>query len=71
MGISLLLTVFVVLQLYDGGFAEFDPVIGVLCGSIPPADFTSSTEVVSLTFVSGLTSFTGGFTAQYSAIDSK
>ena len=39
MGLSLRLTVCVwLLQLYDGGFAEFDPVIGVLCGSIPPAN---------------------------------
>ena len=39
MDLSLRLTVFVwLLQLYDGGFAEFDPVNGVLCGSIPPAN---------------------------------
>ena len=39
MGLSLRLTVCVwLLQLYDGGFAEFDPVIGVLCGSIRPAN---------------------------------
>ena len=38
MGLSLLLTVCVwLLQLYGGGFTEFDPVIGVLCGSIPQA----------------------------------
>ena len=39
MGLFLRLPVCVwLLQLYDGGFAEFDPVIGVLCGSIPPAN---------------------------------
>ena len=39
MGLSVRLTVCVwLLQLYDGGLAEFDPVIGVLCGSISPAN---------------------------------
>ena len=39
MDLSLMLTVCVwLLQLYDGGFTEFDHVIGVLCGSIPHAN---------------------------------